>query len=119
MVVGKKPNGKSQYNNTMLLFPVVIGVIVFGAIIEAVISYFRTGRPSISRVWYLVLGLALTVLSISGPFDLCREISHPNPGVHTVSLPLTIAFALGVYLLIRFRVGKSSSAKRDPQLISE
>ena len=90
----------------MSLTSLIIGIIVFGMIIDAAISKVRNGRVNLSREWYLILGLALAVPSMGATLALFREFQTPNPSVQTFSLPLTLCFALGCYLILRFCMTK-------------
>jgi len=90
----------------MALFGLIIGIILFGIVIDATISKARKGKVNLSRGWYLILGLPLTLLSMGAPPALLHELRNPNPNEQTFSIPLTICFALGCYLILRFFIAK-------------
>jgi phosphotransferase system glucose/maltose/N-acetylglucosamine-specific IIC component len=97
----------------MALFGIIIGIIFFGMITDAAISKARKGRVVLSRGWYLILGLALALPSVGSPLALIQELKNPNPNVQTLSLPLTICFAIGCYLILRFFMTKKSKAEQN------
>lgn len=97
----------------MALFGIIIGIILFGMVTDAAVSKARKGKVVLSRGWYLILGLALALPSMGSPLALIRELRNPNPNVQTFAMPLTICFALGCYLILRFLMIKKSEAEQD------
>lgn len=86
----------------MILLGILIGIIVLGLAAQAALDKIRGQNVSLSRSWYLILGLALTIPTAFAPMALLRELRNPHPDIQTFSVPLTIAFGLGIYLLLRF-----------------
>ena len=94
----------------MFSLSLIIGIILFGMIVDAAISKARYGKVNLSRGWYLILGLALAVPLMGQPLLLFREFQNPNPNAQTLSLPLTLCFAFGCYLILRFCMTKRGKA---------
>jgi hypothetical protein len=97
----------------MVSFGLIIGIILFGMVIDATISKARKGKVNLSRGWYLILGLPLTLLSMGAPLALLHELRNPNPNIQTFSISLTVCFALGCYLILRFFIAKRTKAEQD------
>lgn len=95
----------------MDVFALLVGIVLAGIAVQAAVSLRKTGRPELSRVWYLALGLVLMVPTMGYPFALLREIQNPNPRIHTFNLPLTLACGLGLYLVFRFAMSRPSKAR--------
>ena len=98
----------------MTLFALIIGIILIGMLADAAVSKNRDGKIRLSRGWYLILGLGLILPSMGAPFALLHELQNPNLNVQTFSLPLTICFLLGVYLIIRFFSTKHPTGEQVP-----
>jgi ABC-type amino acid transport system permease subunit len=94
--------------NTLAL---LVGVVLVGLAAQAAVSRYRDGRMDLSRFWYLALGLALMIPTMAYPAALLREIQNPNPRIHTFNLPLTLAWGLGLYLVVRFAMSRPSKAR--------
>jgi hypothetical protein len=86
----------------MNAFALLVGIVLVGIAAQAVAVVVRTGRLELSRFWYLALGLVLMLPTMSYPLALVREIQNPNPRIDAFNLPLTLAWVLGLYLVIRF-----------------
>ena len=101
----------------MNAFALLVGIVLAGISVTAAVSLGKTGRLELSRFWYLALGLVLMLPTMGQPFALLREIQNPNPRIHTCSLPLTLAWGLGLYLVVRFVAATlcARSALRDPR----
>ena len=95
----------------MNAFAVLFGIGLVGVAVQAAVSLYSTGRLELSRVWYLALGLVLMLPTMSYPLALLREIQNPNPRIHTFNLPLTLAWGLGLYLVVRFVMNRPSRAQ--------
>ena len=96
---------------TMNAFALLVGIVLAGIAVQAAVSLRKTGRLDLSRFWYLALGLVLMLPTMSYPFALLREIQNPNPRIHTFNLPLTLAWGLGLYLVVRFVMNRPSKAQ--------
>jgi hypothetical protein len=96
--------------NTFALF---IGIVLASIAVQTAVSLGKTGRLELPRFWCLVLGLVLMLPTMSYPFALLREIQNPNPRIHTFSLPLTLAWGLGLSLVVRFAISRPSK----PQVV--
>jgi hypothetical protein len=96
---------------TMNAFALLVGIVLVGIAVQAAVSLRKTGRLDLSRIWYLALGLVLMLPTMSYPFALLREIQNPNPRIHTFNLPLTLAWGLGLYLVVRFVMNRPSRAQ--------
>jgi hypothetical protein len=94
----------------MIDFFLIIGIILLGIFADAAISKVRNGEVRLSRGWYIILGLALAFPTMGYPFALYKEIQNPNPNIQTPSIPFTIAFFLGCYLIFRFFQTKGSNS---------
>ena len=101
----------------MNAFALLVGLVLAGIAVQAAVSLRKTGRLDLSRFWYQALGLVLMLPTTSYPFALLREIQNPNPRIHTLNLPLTLAWGLGLYLVVRFVAATlcARSALRDPR----
>ena len=95
----------------MNAFALLVGIVLAGIAAQAVALVVRTGRLELSRLWYLALGLVLMLPTMGYPLALVREIQNPNPRIHTFNLPLTLAWVLGLYLVIRFVMSKPREAR--------
>ena len=95
----------------MNAFALLVGIVLAGIAVQAAVSLRKTGRLDLSRFWYLALGLVLMLPTTSYPFALLREIQNPNPRIHTFNLPLTLAWGLGLYLVVRFAISRPSKAQ--------
>lgn len=97
----------------MNAFALLVGIVLAGIAVQAVAAVVRTGRLELSRFWYLALGLVLMLPTMDCPLALVREIQNPNPRIHTFNLPLTLAWALGLYLVLRFVMSKPREARLE------
>jgi hypothetical protein len=95
----------------MNAFALIVGIVLAGIAAQAVAVVVRTGRLELSRFWYLALGLVLMLPTMGYPLALVREIQNPNPRIHTFNLPLTLAWVLGLYMVIRFVMSKPREAR--------
>jgi hypothetical protein len=95
----------------MNAFALLVGIGLVGIAVQAASSLYLTGRLELSRFWYLALGLVLMLPTMSYPLALLREIQNPNPRIHTFNLPLTLAWGLGLYLVVRFAMSRPSKAR--------
>ncbi len=95
----------------MNAFAVLVGIGLVAIAAQAAVSLYSTGRLELSRFWYLALGLALMLPTMGYPLALLHEIQNPNPRIHTFNLPLTLAWGLGLYLVVRFAVSRPSEAR--------
>jgi len=95
----------------MNAFALLVGIVLAGIAVQAAVSLRKTGRLDLSQFWYLALGLVLMLPTMSYPFALLREIQNPNPRIHTFNLPLTLAWGLGLYLVVRFVMNRPSKAR--------
>ena len=95
----------------MNAFALLVGIVLAGIAVQAAVSLGKTGRLELSRFWYLALGLVLMLPTMGYPFALLREIQNPNPRIHTFNLPLTLAWGLGLYLVVRFAISRPSKAQ--------
>jgi len=95
----------------MNAFALLIGIVLAGIAVKAAVSLGKTGRLELSRFWYLALGLVLMLPTMGYPFALLREIQNLNPRIHTFNLPLTLAWGLGLYLVVRFGISRPSKAQ--------
>jgi hypothetical protein len=95
----------------MNAFAVLVGIGLVGIAVQAAVSLYSTGRLELSRFWYLALGLALMLPTMGYPLALLHEIRNPNPRIHTFNLPLTLAWGLGLYLVVRFAVSRPREAR--------
>jgi len=86
----------------LLVGIVLASIVLAGIAAQAVAATVHTGRLELSRFWHLALGLVLMLPTMDYPLALVREIQDPNPRMHTFNLPLTLAWALGLSLVIRF-----------------
>lgn len=91
----------------MSLFALLIGVIVLGMIVQAIVSKIQSGKVSLSRSWDLILGLALVLPTATASLAILRGANNPRPGIQTFSGPLILAFGLGICLLLRFVLTRS------------
>jgi len=85
----------------MGFFELIVVVVLVGIAVQIVTTYSRSRRFEVSRFMYLALGLVLMLPTTGYPLALMRELRNPNPSIHTFNLPLTLAFALGMILVIR------------------
>jgi len=92
-------------------FALLVGIVLAGISVKAAVSLGKTGRLELSRFWYLALGLVLMLPTMGQPFALLREIQNPNPRIHAFNLPLTLAWGLGLYLVVRFAISRPSKAQ--------
>ncbi|MEI6257050.1 MAG: hypothetical protein WCQ77_10450, partial [Planctomycetota bacterium] len=92
-------------------FALLVGIVLAGISVKAAVSLGKTGRLELSRFWYLALGLVLMLPTMGQPFALLREIQNPNPRIHAFNLPLTLAWGLGLYLVVRFGISRPSKAQ--------
>ena len=90
----------------MNAFALLVGIVLAGIAVQAVAVVVRTGRLELSRFWYLAVGLVLMLPTMGYPLAFVREIQNPNPRIHKFNLPLTLAWVLGLYLVIRFVMSK-------------
>lgn len=95
----------------MHAFGLLVGVVLAGLAAQATVSLYHAGRLDLSRFWYLALGLALMIPTMGYPAALLREIQNPNPRIHTFNLPLTLAWGLGLYLVIRFFMSRPNKSR--------
>ena len=95
----------------MNAFALLVGIVLAGIAVQAAVSLRRIGRLDVSRLWYLALGLVLMLPTMSYPLALLREIQNPNPRIHAFNLPLTLAWGLGLYLVVRFVMNRPSKAR--------
>ena len=95
----------------MNAFALLVGIVLAGIAVQAAVSLNKTGRLELSRFWYLAFGLVLMLPTMGYPLALLNEIQNPNPRVHTFNLPLTLAWGLGLYFVIRFMMSKPSKAR--------
>lgn len=90
----------------MNAFALLIAVVLIGIMVQTVITLIRKGSLELSRFWYLALGLSLMLPTMSSPLALMRDVWNPNPSAHSLNLQLTCAWALGLFLVIRFAMSK-------------
>jgi hypothetical protein len=95
----------------MNLFALLVGIVLTGIAVKGFASFYRAGHVELTRFWYLALGLVLMLPTMSYPFALLREIQNPNPRIHTFNLPLTLAWSLGAYLVVRFAMSRPNKAR--------
>ena len=95
----------------MNAYALLVGIVLAGIAVQAAVSLRRIGRLDVSRFWYLALGLVLMLPTMIYPFALLREIQNPNPRIHAFNLPLTLAWGLGLYLVVRFVMNRPSKAQ--------
>ena len=95
----------------MYAFALLVGIVLAGVAVQVAVSRTKTGRLELSRFWYLALGLVLMLPTMGYPFALLREIQNPNPRIHTFNLPLTLAWGVGLYLVVRFVMERPSKAR--------
>ena len=79
----------------MNAFALLVGIALAGIAVQAAVSLRKTGRLELSRFWYLALGLVLMIPTMGYPLDL----------------PLTLAWGLGLYLVVRFAMSRPSKAR--------
>jgi hypothetical protein len=95
----------------MNAFALLVRILLAGVAVQAVATVVRTGRLELSRFWYLAIGLVLMLPTMDYPLALVRAMQNPNPRIQTFNLPLTLAWVLGLYLVIRFVMSKSHDAR--------
>ena len=79
----------------MNAFALLVGIVLAGIAVQVAVSLRKTGRLDLSRFWYLALGLVLMLPTMGYPLDL----------------PLTLAWGLGLYLVVRFVMTRPSKAR--------
>ena len=95
----------------MNAFAVIVGIALAGIAAQAAVSLHTTGRLELSRFWYLALGLSLMLPTMGYPAALLHELQNPNPRIHTFNLPLTVAWSLGLYLVVRFAMSRPNEPR--------
>ena len=95
----------------MNAFALLVRILLAGVAVQAVATVVCTGRLELSRFWYLAIGLVLMLPTMDYPLALVRAMQNPNPRIHTFNLPLTLAWVLGLYLVIRFVMSKLREAR--------
>ncbi len=95
----------------MISFGLLVGLVLAGLAAQVAVSRYRDGRLALSQFWYLALGLVLMIPTMDYPAALLREIQNPNPRIHTFNLPLTLAWGLGLYLVIRFFMSRPNKSR--------
>ncbi len=95
----------------MNAFALLVGIVLAGIAVQVAVGLRKTGRLELSRFWYLALGLVLMIPTMGYPLALLHEIQNPNPRVHTFNLPLTLAWGLGLYFVVRFIMSRPSKSR--------
>ena len=96
---------------TVNALALLVGIVLAGIAVQAAVSLRKTGRLDLSGFCYLALGLVLMLPTMNYPFALLREIQNPNPRMHTLNLPLALAWSLGLSLVVRFVMRRPNKAR--------
>jgi hypothetical protein len=95
----------------MNAFALLVGIVLTGIAVQAAVSSQHAGRLALSRFWYLAIGFVLMLPTMGYPLALLHESHNPNPHIHTFNLPLTLAWCLGLFLLVRFAMSRPNKVR--------
>jgi hypothetical protein len=95
----------------MNAFGLLVGIVLVAIAVQATVSFQRAGRLELSRFWYLAIGFVLMLPTMGYPLALLDDIRNPNPRIHTVNLPFTLAWCLGLFLVVRFAMSRPNKVR--------